>query len=61
MEDSQAALALLERDIANRLRAVCSHMPEDDFNAMVRDIAEFKLKHEQDENGSGIPVEKSQS
>jgi hypothetical protein len=56
MTDSQAALVLLERDIANRLRAVCSHMPEDDFNVMVRDIAQFKLKHEQEENGTAVPT-----
>jgi hypothetical protein len=49
MADSKAALARLESDIANRLRNVCSHMPEDDFNALVRDIAQFKLKHADDE------------
>jgi hypothetical protein len=51
MADSKDALELLEREIAKRLRSVCSHMPEEDFNAMVRDIARFKLKHQTEENG----------
>jgi hypothetical protein len=57
MADSKA-LEDLEREIANRLRPVCSHMPEEDFNAMVRDIAQFKLKHQDDENG-GMPLRTS--
>lgn len=59
MADSKAALARLEREIADRLRNVCSHMPEDDFMAMVRDIAQFKLKHESDEGEIGSPREES--
>ena len=57
MADSKA-LEDLEREIANRLRPVCSHMPEEDFNEMVRDIARFKWKHQDDENG-GVPVRTS--
>jgi hypothetical protein len=57
MPDSKAVLARLEREIANRLCNVCSHMPEDDFMAMVRDIARFKLKYESEEGETEFPEE----
>ena len=33
-------------DIAARLRRVCGHMPDDEFDAMVAEIAAVTLKYE---------------
>jgi hypothetical protein len=38
-------LAVLQHDIAARLRAVCGHMPEHEFDELVCDIAAVKLKY----------------
>ncbi len=38
-------LAVLQRDIAVRLRPVCGNMPEPDFERLVCDIAAVKLKY----------------
>ena len=45
MDDQSALLAALQRDISDRLRAVCSGMPDNDFEQLVRDIALVKLKY----------------
>ena len=39
-------LAALQADIARRLRPLCSAMPEADFDAMVRLMAERQLKYQ---------------
>lgn len=38
-------LAVLQRDIAERLRPVCRAMPDADFARLVCDIAAVKLKY----------------
>jgi len=38
-------LAVLQRDIAARLRPICEAMPEAEFDQLVRDIAGVKLKY----------------
>jgi hypothetical protein len=38
-------LAVLQRDIAARLRPVCGNMPEHEFDKLVCDIAAVKLKY----------------
>jgi hypothetical protein len=38
-------LAVLQQDIAARLRGVCGSMPEMEFERLVRDIAAVKLKY----------------
>jgi len=38
-------LAVLQHDIAARLRPVCKAMPQADFDSLVRDIAAVKLKY----------------
>ena len=38
-------LAVLQRDIAARLRTVCGAMPQADFDKLVCDIAAVKLKY----------------
>jgi hypothetical protein len=38
-------LAVLQHDIAERLRPVCGAMAETDFQQLVRDIAAVKLKY----------------
>ena len=45
MDDQSALLAALQRDISDRLGAVCSGLPEKDFEQLVRDIALVKLKY----------------
>jgi hypothetical protein len=45
MDTPNPALDTLERDIAERLRPVCSHMSAEDFQALVKDIARVKLKY----------------
>ncbi len=37
-------LALLRREAAARLRHVCAGMPDDAFEALVRDVAAFRLR-----------------
>jgi hypothetical protein len=39
------ALDLLERDIAERLAPVCTHMSAESFQELVRDIVRVKLKY----------------
>lgn len=36
--------AALRAEIAQRLSVVCSHLPKDDFDVLVRDIAEFRRR-----------------
>ena len=38
-------LAVLQQDIAARLRPVCGNMAETEFDQLVRDIAAVKLKY----------------
>jgi hypothetical protein len=38
-------LAVLQNDIAARLRQVCGQMPEAEFQCLVRDIAAVNLKY----------------
>lgn len=45
MSDEMELLAVLQHDIAERLRPVCGSMPEKDFQQLVRDIAAVKLKY----------------
>ncbi len=45
MSDEMHLLAVLQRDIAVRLRPVCGGMCESDFEKLVRDIAAVKLKY----------------
>ncbi len=45
MSDEMDLLAVLQHDIAERLRPVCGTMPEADFLQLVRDIAAVKLKY----------------
>jgi hypothetical protein len=45
MDNSNPALELLERDIAERLKSVCAHMSAGDFDELVHDIARVKLKY----------------
>ena len=37
-------LAVLRREAAARLRRVCAGMPDDAFEALVRDVAAFRLR-----------------
>jgi len=45
MTANQQMLADLQRDIANRLRPVCAGIPDESFEALVREIAAVKLKY----------------
>jgi len=45
MTDEAEMLALLQSDIAERLRPVCSTMPDDEFARLVHDIATVKMKY----------------
>jgi hypothetical protein len=39
-------LAALRSDLARRLRPLCSAMPDDEFDALVRQMAERQLRYE---------------
>lgn len=45
MTSSEPNLDLLERDIAARLKPVCTEMSDEEFFALVKDIARVKLKY----------------
>lgn len=45
MSDEMDLLAVMQRDIAVRVRPVCGSMSETDFEKLVRDIAAVKLKY----------------
>lgn len=45
MTDEPEMIALLESDIAERLRPVCSTMPDAEFAKLVHDIAAVKMKY----------------
>lgn len=45
MDNSDPALDLLERDIAERLEPVCSYMSPESFRELVRDIVRVKMKY----------------
>lgn len=45
MDTTNPALDLLERDIAERLAPVCTHMSAESFQELVRDIVRVKLKY----------------
>lgn len=45
MTDELALLAALQRDISGRLRPVCGDMTEEQFEALVREIAAVKIKY----------------
>jgi hypothetical protein len=40
-------LVELKNEIARRLRAVCQHMPDDEFETLVERAARIELKYEQ--------------
>lgn len=40
-------LQRLTADISARIRRVCAHMPDDEFAALVMDIARVRLRYEQ--------------
>ncbi len=40
----EAELRRLVEDIAARLQKVCAHMPEDEFAALVADIARLRMR-----------------
>ncbi len=48
MDISNPKLDLLERDIAARLKPVCTEMSPEEFRELVRDIARVKLKYGRD-------------
>jgi hypothetical protein len=41
-----ARLAVLQADLARRLRPLCGTMPQAEFDALVREMAERQLKFE---------------
>lgn len=45
LSEEMELLAVLQHDIAVRLRPVCGNMPEPEFEQLVRDIAAVKLKY----------------
>ena len=45
-EVRDARIALLKADISNRLRRVCTHLTAEQFDELVRDIAEVTLRYE---------------
>ena len=45
MQRPHPTLESIRRDIAERLRPTCAHMPEDDFDKMVARIALIEWKH----------------
>jgi hypothetical protein len=44
-ESQEARFQRVERDIAERLRPVCAHMPESDFAELVRHVAAMNIKY----------------
>jgi hypothetical protein len=44
-ESQEARFQRVERDIAERLRPVCSHMPESDFAELVKHVAAVNIKY----------------
>ncbi len=46
-------LRALQRDIAERLRPVCSNLSEESFEQLVRDVAAVKLKYGLESDSSG--------
>jgi hypothetical protein len=47
MQTDPDRLLQLRANIADRLRRICAAMPEDDFERLVRRIAEIEYKYEQ--------------
>jgi len=45
-EGRSARVAEVMRDAAVRLRGVCAHLSEDEFSALLRQIAEVTVKYE---------------
>jgi hypothetical protein len=45
MQSPPTNLESLRRDIAERLRSTCAHMPDDEFEKMVSRIALIEWKH----------------
>jgi hypothetical protein len=45
MQSPPTSLELLRRDIAERLRATCAHMSDEEFEKMVARIALIEWKH----------------
>jgi hypothetical protein len=43
--DREAQLSLAREAIASRLRGVCTHMPEQEFDILVQQMAELELKY----------------
>jgi hypothetical protein len=53
MSEELQLLAALQRDIAARLRSVCSSMDETEFESLVREIAAMKIKYGPESEVSG--------
>ena len=52
MDNIDPTLDHLEREIAARLKPVCTEMSPDEFLELVRDIARVKLKYEPESGAS---------
>ena len=46
---ARPASSALHAEIAERLRTVCAHLPQDDFDALVAKIADFNYRWSQAE------------
>ncbi len=55
MTDETERLAVLQADIAARLRGVCSHLSEESFQELVRDVAVVRLKYDIESEASALP------
>jgi hypothetical protein len=45
-EDDKVRLEGMRKDVAERLRTACAHLPDDDFNILVEKIALVQLRGE---------------
>jgi hypothetical protein len=57
MQPPHPTLESIRRDIAERLRPTCAHMPEDEFDKMVARMALIEWKHINDTT----PISRMQS
>jgi hypothetical protein len=53
LADRQVRLSMFVEDIGKRLRPACAHLAPDDFDRLVRDIAEMQLRF-QDRDHEGF-------
>lgn len=56
MTDETERLAVLQADIAARLRGVCSHLSEESFQELVRDVAVVRLKYDRETEAAALPL-----